>query len=75
MYKDTNLCMLQQGSNLGSSLIFPSPNPYYNPTFGSFDIVSNPVWWEPEINITYVWSHLKPSFISANLSLYKKGLE
>ena len=39
-----------QGSSLGSGLTFP-PSPHYNPTFGSFDLVSSPVWWETETNI------------------------
>ena len=43
---------VQQGSSLGSCSTFPSPNPHYNPTFGSFDLVSSPVWLEAETNIS-----------------------
>ena len=44
--------IVQQGSSFGSCPTFPSPNPYSNTTFGSFDLVSSPVWWEAETNIT-----------------------
>ena len=27
---------------------FSTPNPYYNPTFESFDLVSSSIWWEVE---------------------------
>ena len=33
----------QQGSRLGTCPTFPSPNPHYNLTFGSLDLVSSPV--------------------------------
>ena len=41
----------QLGSNLGLGLTFLFPNPHYNLTFGSFDLVSSLVWWEVETNI------------------------
>ena len=41
----------QQGSCIGSYPTLPFPNPHYNLTFGSFDLVSSPVWWEEETNI------------------------
>ena len=40
-----------QGSSLGLGPTLSSPNPNYNSTFGSFDLVSSPVWWEAETNI------------------------
>ena len=29
---------------------FSSSNPHYNPIFGSFDLVSSPVWWKAVTN-------------------------
>ena len=43
----------QQGLSLTTGPNFPSPNPHYNPTFGSFDLVSSPVWWKAEIDTAF----------------------
>ena len=41
----------QQGLSLNSGQTFSSPNPHYNPTFESFELVSSPVWWEANTNM------------------------
>ena len=46
--------IVQLGSSLGSCPTFSSPNPHYHPTFGSFDFVSSPVWWEAKTNISLI---------------------
>ena len=46
-----------QDSSLGSCLTFPSPNTHYNSTFGSFDLVSSPIWCEVETNIENLITH------------------
>ena len=43
--------IVQQGSSLGLGTTFPSLSPHNNRPFGSFDLVSSPVWWEAETNI------------------------
>ena len=48
-------CLDQQGFSLGSGPTFPSPNPYFNPTFGSFDLVLIPVCWDAETNMVYLY--------------------
>ena len=37
-----------------SDPIYPSSNSHCNLTFGSFDLVSSPFWWEVETNIPYL---------------------
>ena len=41
---------VDQDRTAGWGLTFPPPNLHYKLTFGSFDLVSSPVWWEKETN-------------------------
>ena len=46
--------IVQRGSSFASGPTLPFANPHYNTTFGSFDLVSSPVWWKTETNNLYV---------------------
>ena len=51
----------------------PSSNYHYNPTFGLFDLVSSPVWWEAETNISlfsfFFW-HYKITLMQSWINIY-----
>ena len=58
--------IVQQGSNLGSGLTFPFPNPNYYPTVMSFDLVSSSAWGEADTNI---YHKKREGSLSLSLSL------
>ena len=63
-----------QGSNLGSCPTFPALNPHFKPTFGSFDLVSSPVWWEAETNIDPLAPGLAVNYLPSSNSYLNKDL-